>query len=128
MIIYFIHATCFDYITNFYEPIKTIDSLKHYTLIFPHEKSQHGIKSKDIIQQADLVIAEVSYPSIGVGIELAWADLFNSKIITLSQINKTVSSSLQFINTSHYQYIDTNDLKTKVEALAHTFMLLRARL
>lgn len=117
MIIYFIHATCFDYITHFYEPIKTIDRLKHYSLIFPHEKSQHGIKSKNIIQQADLVIAEVSYSSIGVGIELGWADLFNKKIISLSQINMSVSSSLQFINTSHYQYIDNDDLKIKVEAL-----------
>ena len=37
--------------------------------------------SKEVIRTSDLVIADISYPSTGVGIELGWADCFNIRVI-----------------------------------------------
>jgi nucleoside 2-deoxyribosyltransferase len=56
------------------------------------------IYSRDVkwIEEADLVIAEVSIPSLGVGYELAYAEKLNKKIICLfnKQLDKKLSAMI----------------------------------
>jgi len=47
---------------------------KNHEIILPHDK--RNLISKDIIKKCNLFIAEVSFPSTGLGIELGWANIF----------------------------------------------------
>jgi hypothetical protein len=63
----------FDYQTLLYLPLRSL-ALPNIAFIFPHETSALPEHSQQIILAADAVLAEVSYPSTGMGIELGWAD------------------------------------------------------
>ena len=76
MKIYISHSTGFDYQKELYEPIKNSELYNSHEIIFPHDKSSEVSNSKEVIKGCDMVIAEVSYPSTGMGIELGWADGF----------------------------------------------------
>ena len=66
------------------------------------------IRNQDIawLKEADLVIAETSNPSLGVGYELAYAEKIGKPVIILHNPDKTRLSAM--INgTSYYQHIFT---------------------
>ena len=50
------------------------------------------------------MIAEVSIPSHGVGIEIGWADSFGIPIIFIFKKNSDVSSSLNIISKKFIEY------------------------
>jgi hypothetical protein len=70
--IYFIHASSFDYRDEYYLPIQQCGLSNKYELIFPHIDSEKPFASKDLFKsgECDLVVAEVSYPTTGGGIEI----------------------------------------------------------
>lgn len=113
MQIYLIHAGNFDYINELYNPIKTSELYKKHQLIFPHETTEKN--SKIIIQQSDLVLAEVSYPSTGSGIELGWADTFHIPILCVYRKDKHFSSALKYITDQFIAYENPQDLVFKLE-------------
>lgn len=114
MKIYVVHSTSMNYIDELYNPLKESKLAFENEIIFPHDKNQN-INSKEIISNSDLVIAEVSYPSVGMGIELGWAEDRNVKIVCINKINTKVSSALKFITNDFIEYKDTNDLIQKLE-------------
>ncbi len=64
------------------------------------------IRNRDIawLKEADLVVAETSNPSLGVGYELAYAEKISKPVIILHNPDKTRLSAM--INgTSYYQHI-----------------------
>jgi len=67
--IYITHSRDFDYKTELYTPLRNSSLNSQHRFILPHETNEF-INSKEIIQRSNLVIAEVSYPATGVGIEL----------------------------------------------------------
>ena len=102
MKIYVIHASNYpNYKEDLYKKIRDSELDQRYTITFPHEKSEQPIKSKDIITNSDLIIAEVSYPSTGLGIELGWADADLRKILCIHKAGTSPSSSLKVIS-SHF--------------------------
>lgn len=120
MKLYLTHSSGYDYRTELYEPLKIAFANEH-EIFFPHETTSNGVKSKDIIATCDLVLAEVSFPSTGQGIELGWADAFNVPIICFYQTDSKVSSALRFISKSMAEY-DTGEkmvslLKAEIEKL-----------
>lgn len=117
MKIYIIHASSYpDYKKNIYEIIRTSALDKSHEIIFPHEKSEVPIKSKDIIGSSDLIIAEVSYPSTGLGIELGWAEVANCKILFVHKDGIKPSSSLRVISSDFIQYTTPDDMVQKLSA------------
>lgn len=116
MKIYCAHATSFDYKQEFYEPIKNSELWNKNNFILPHDSSALPIHSKEIIQTCDLFIAEVSYPSTGLGIELGWANIFNRKILCVAKENAKVSSAINFICADILLYSDHASLIEKLYA------------
>ncbi|MCX7956147.1 MAG: hypothetical protein N2593_03555 [Patescibacteria group bacterium] len=96
MKIYISHSTKYDYLNELYLPIKKTDFNKAYQFIFPHEKSKEKLfNSKKLFYEGcDLVLAEISYPSISIGIELGWANMLGIKIICLYKKGIKPSKSL----------------------------------
>ena len=76
------------------------------------------IYQRDIswIKECDLLIAEVSTPSLGVGYELGFAESLGKKIICLYDANVNISAMIggnDYFELIKYENIE--DLKTKLE-------------
>jgi len=114
MKIYVAHSNKFDYITKLYEPLKTSNILKIHHFFFPHDEINKEVKTKGIIEEYDLVIAEVSLPATGLGIELGWADYSQTPILCVHEKGAKYSSSLKFITNNFVEYENSDDLIKKV--------------
>ena len=115
MKLYFCHSRDFDYLNELYQPIKNSSLSKQHEIAFPHEKANPTINTQNLIKNVDRVIAEVSFPSTGMGIELGWAHAFEVPIICIYQKGKVLSSSLRFVTDEFIEYTDSQDLINQLE-------------
>lgn len=113
MKIYISHSREFDYIKELYVPLKESPLSQKYTFIFPHE-TEGQYNSKDIIKESDVILAEVSFPSTGQGIELGWAETFNIPIYCFHKECAKVSSSLKYITDKFNSYTNLDDMLVKI--------------
>jgi len=111
MKIYVCHSSGYDYQNELYDPLRGSD-LKH-EIFLPHE---HGafLDTTQLIKDADLVIAEVSFPSTGQGIELGRAEVFGKKILCIHKAGTRYSSSLTFICKDFIEYTSSEDMVEKL--------------
>lgn len=114
MTIYVGHSNSFDFEKKLYSPLGTI---KRHDFIFPHE---HGKKelfdSRELFRskKCDLMLAEVSYPSTGLGIELGWASNANIPIICIHKTKSKISTSLKTVTDEFIEYANGEDLINKI--------------
>jgi len=107
------HSSNFDFRNQLYIPLRNSVLNELHTIILPQEKGKEQI-TKDVIKDCNLIIAEVSYPSTGQGIELGWATMFNIPIICVYKMGCKYSSSLTFITNRFIPYKDSKDLVSKL--------------
>ena len=120
MKIYLSHASGYDYESELYTPLKASDIAATHKILFPHDKENIDINSKNLVQHWDLVIAEVSRPSTGQGIELGWASSSDTAILCIYRTGSKVSSSLKFITCDLIEYSDEADMLIKLSAWLKT--------
>lgn len=61
----------------------------------PHENSYEQFNSKEFFETTcDLIVAECSYPSIGLGIELGWANYIGTKVIAIYKKESKISGAV----------------------------------
>jgi hypothetical protein len=109
--IYVSHSTGFDYQKELYAPLKRIEG---FEFIFPHEKSLETGNSQNVMKECSLILAEVSMPSHGVGIELGWASMFNVPVVYIHKKGAKLSSSLRTISSDFVEYEGVADILEKV--------------
>lgn len=114
MKIYISHSSNYDYINEIYKPIIESNISKNNNFFFPHENKDKVINTKEIISSYDLVIAEVSFPSTGQGIELGWANYAQTPILCIHKKGVAISSSLQFITNNIIEYENSKDMIEKI--------------
>ena len=114
MKIYVAHSSSFDFRKELYTPLRASKLAKLHQLILPHEASSTPMSSKDLLKTCDLVLAEVSYPSTGEGIELGWADMLGIPIICLCKAGYQYSPSLKVVTQKIIEYSDSEDLIKKI--------------
>ncbi len=115
MKIYFIHASSYpNYENNLYIPIRQSELNKVYDIVLPHESSILPIHSKEIISSSDLIIAEVSYPSTGLGIELGWVGIEEREILCIHKAGRKPSSSLKLFCSDFLEYENQIDMISKI--------------
>jgi len=114
MKIYVSHSRSLDYLNLLYKPLKTIED---YEFIFPHENEQIPFDSKKLLRskEVDLVLAEVSFPATGQGVELGWANAFNIPIKCIFKSGSKISSSLEILTNQFLEYKDLDDLQNKIK-------------
>lgn len=110
------HSRDFDYNGQLYEPIKQSDFFYQHTWIFPHE-SWLNIDSDESLNGADVFVAEVSYPSTWLGIELALAKAKWKRIICLYKKWATISSSINKVTEEVFEYTNIQDFLEKLKML-----------
>ncbi len=122
MKIYIAHSRAFDYQAKLYAPIRNAANLPQADIILPHEFSEKSNNTRESYASLDLMIAEVSYPATGLGIELGWAYDSNVPIVCISQKGARVSGSLQAVTKQFYEYNDGDDLVRVVgEIISHYY-------
>ncbi|MFA5926205.1 MAG: hypothetical protein WC831_04715 [Parcubacteria group bacterium] len=115
MKIYFGHSKKFDYKNELYDPIRKSILNEEHEIVFPHEMSEAPSNSKNFLKTRDLMIAELSYPATGLGIELGWADAFNVPILGVYRTGSKVSSSAKLLTDNFIEYSDPADLVEKIK-------------
>jgi hypothetical protein len=103
-----------------YKPLREFALNTTYEFFLPHESKNLG-NTKERIKGSDLVLAEVSLPSIGQGIELGWADIFNIPIVCVVKENTKTSGSLKFITNKFVIYKDSEDLMIQISNLLSSY-------
>lgn len=114
------HSSNFDFINELYLPIQNSDLYQKHKIILPQLKGKEEI-TKDIIKSCDLIVAEVSFPSTGQGIELGWANIFGIPIVCIYKEEHKYSSSLEHITNMFVPYKNTNDLISNLAEVIKLF-------
>lgn len=114
MKIYVAHSTGFNFQDELYKPLRNSELNKIHEITLPHENSDKQFNSKEYLKSCDLVLAEVSYPSTGQGIELGWANLYKVPIICIYKNGSKYSGALTAVSEKFIEYNDTEDLITKL--------------
>ena len=114
MKIYVSHLRKSDFQKELYEPLRESGIAE---FIFPHENSEEPFNTLELFKHkgCDLVLAEVSSPSTGQGIELGWANILGIKIICVYRQGSEVSRSLKTICLDYIEYKDSNELIGKLK-------------
>jgi hypothetical protein len=113
MKIYFGHSKGFDFKNELYGPIRESVLNSEHEIIFPHETDKF-FNSKDRIKNCDLMIAEVSYPAIGLGIELGWAEMLKTRVLCVYKKGYKISGSLKVVTKNFIGYESAEDLVEKL--------------
>lgn len=109
MNIYISHSTGFDYKNELYGPLKEL--ITKHELVFPHERNDTPFPTKELFLSGnvDVVIAEISYPSTGQGLELGWADMMKIPIICIVKKDQNYSESIKILSTKIVDYDQINE-------------------
>ena len=109
MKIYVAHSSSFDYEAELYQIIEANFGNNH-EFIFPHRSKLLLGSSKSAIASSHLILAEVSYASTGLGIELGWANSLQLPITCYYKANTSPSAALSALNGSLYSYTSSQEL------------------
>lgn len=117
MKIYVGHSTSFNYHDELYLPLRKSALNAEHEIILPHEKSDAQFSSKELFQAGcDLMVAEVSWPSTGLGIELGWANALHIPIVFLYKTGSTVSGALKSLSQDFLEYSHATEIPALLEA------------
>ncbi len=108
----------FDYLNELYRPIRESLLGNDFEIVFPHEEGVPDFSSKKLFQKGcDLFIAEVSFPSTGLGIEIGIANMLGVPIACIHKSDAGVSSSLRRITNQFIAYKTPEDLLRELAKL-----------
>lgn len=110
MKIYVSHASTYDFEKELYVPLRASGLVVQHDIVFPHDGENAGQDSREAIRASDLVIADVSYPSTGQGIELGWASYSNIPIVCIYKKGMVISSALKLITDTFLEYENAEDM------------------
>lgn len=117
MRIYVAHPTSLDYEKYIYIPLRSDSFLNRHELILPHEASSNVYSSREDYKNVDLVIAECSRPSTGMGIELGWFYDENKPIFCFYQAGTKPSNAISIVAKTMVEYKDIEDFITKAKEI-----------
>ena len=117
MKLYVCHSCGFDYIKELYEPLRKSELSRKHQIFLPHEGNNGTVNTTQIIKDSDLIIAEVSLKSTGMGIELGRAEVFGKRIICIYKKGADYPKVLRFVSKDFIEYNDSQDMINKIKNL-----------
>jgi len=115
MKIFVAHSSGFDFRTKLYKPLRDSSLNSVHEILLPQEGEVEEI-TRDMIRGCDALIAEVSMPSLGAGIEMGWADAFQHPVIAVYEKGSNPSFSIDNVVTDRIEYEGPEDLIQKIGA------------
>jgi hypothetical protein len=112
------HATGYDYEAQLYAVLRGLKLPTDATVSLPHAGGATGDCTKSFFAAGcDLFIAEVSAPSTGLGMELAYADMHGVPVVCVHRSDCRPSSSVKMVSQTILGYESPEELARHVEAL-----------
>jgi hypothetical protein len=115
---YVSHATATDYRAELYAPLRASELARRYQLVLPHEHRDAPRHTRELVRGCALVLAEVSAPATGQGIELGWADAFGVPVLAVHRADAPVSRSVALIARAVVAYAPGGLAAAALHALA----------
>ncbi len=109
--IYFIHSSRYDYNNLLYKDILSSPILNKHELMLPLTKTYKEKYAKDLINKADLVVAEVSTPSFGLKLELKWLSQVEKPKLFFSLNNNLPKSLKKYVKEISFTNNDITFIK-----------------
>lgn len=122
MRIYVAHPTNMDYENEIYRPLRSDDFFLQHELVLPHAESSKITNTRDDYKNADVVIAECSKPSIGVGIELGWFYDEGKPIYCFYKAGVRPSGAVAAIAREMIEYTGSDDLVNKIKSIIGSYV------
>lgn len=117
MKIYVGHSKSLAFKKDLYPVFHELGKELGHTFILPHENSDKAYPSKTILPTCDLMIADVSLPALGLGIEIGWANMMEVPIVFIHQKENEFSKSIQEVSTTILSYESPVELRQIVKEL-----------
>lgn len=116
------HSTSYDYQTQLYDVVRALKNLPpDVTISLPHEDGGEGDSTRTFFTEGcDLFIAEVSAPSTGLGMEVAYAHAAGVPVVYLHHADCQPSSSLKIVSSTFLAYASRTELARHLESLVAT--------
>lgn len=121
MKIYLVHSSKYNFREELYKPLQNSDLNKKHEIVYLYDQTDKPGSTKDLIKSCDLVVAEVSFSSMGVGIELGWASAFNVPIICAHKPGQIGSQFLNIITKHIFEYSDNHSLISHLDTLVKIY-------
>ncbi len=103
--VYFIHSTKFDYNNLLYKRLLSSRVCLSHNLMLPQTKEYRDKYTKDLMNKADVIIAELSSPSLGLSIELSFLKKINKPKLFISLDNKVPTKYKKLVTN----FTETNE-------------------
>lgn len=116
--IYFSHSHHVDYENEFYKPLLKSKISSCYKLVLPHGSLYDGTDTKEMLINSDYLIAEVSYPGTGIGLELGRAECHGVPIICIIKKGCKCSSSVK----RSFEVIEYSNSEDMIQKLENMFL------
>ena len=87
---------------------------QNHELVFPH-LTDEWLDSQTSLKDTDIFLIEVSRPSTGLGIEIAWALEYNIRIIAIHEENMKISSTIRKLIPEVISYVNPSDMIQKIQ-------------
>lgn len=114
MKIYVGHVREGNYQKELYDPLRNSSLNDRAEIILPHEDSDESFNSREELETVDYMVAEVSHPSTGLGIEMGWASLQGVPIIAIYKRGSKLSNSVKSIAETVIEYTSGDDMVKKL--------------
>lgn len=122
--VYVIHSKDFNFKEELYKPLRESVLNSQYQFVFPHEQGDGLFDSKSLLKnERTLVLVEASFPKIGVGIEVGWANAYERPVIVMVRKGYRLSPSLQSVCDSNFEYEGPEDMTSKLKPILEQFVL-----
>lgn len=110
--IYVSHSTKLNFKEELYLPLQKIENIE---FVFPHNEQREPKSSKGVIKECALLLAEVSIPSVSVGIEIGWADANRIPVIFLVKKGIHIPLSLGLVSDNIVEYDNLTEKISELE-------------
>ncbi len=113
--IYTIHSTKFNYKEEFYKPLLLSEICNQHTLVLPLTEKYQTMYAKDLIQDSDLVIINLTESTFSVVIETNWAIKMQKPILFLIKENAKCNSLLNKYKKQAQVYLNLEQEKEIID-------------
>lgn len=117
MKLYVAHGSDFDYENALYRPLRASALNAAHEIFLPHEDAMKDTNTREYIKTCDLLIADVSIASTGVGIEIGRAEASAVPILCIYRKDSAPSRSLRFVTDQYIEYDTPEDLLSKLTSV-----------
>lgn len=119
--VYFIHSTKIDYNNLIYLPVLRSRELANHRLIFSQTEANKDKYYKDIIDEADVLVVELTSPDLSFNMELKQAIITKKPILALAQKSIGYDSKYQKLLKNVIGYSNETEFRYFVETFVKNY-------